>query len=145
MGVSPSRRTPPPCCISGTRFPWTIVVPFRLLTNGFVWAIWLANSGASRDTTTISRNSTSAAIAMRLCQSRRPASSHGLTIAAATGLLQPQLVEQDVPLRVELIAVDAAGQEIDQLGVVQGDPGRLVGDRVVDLRPHVVGRCRVGH
>ena len=83
MGVSPSFRAPPPCSISGTRLPWTIVVPFRLLANGFVCAMWLAYTGASRDTTTISRNSTSAAMAMRLCQSRRPASSHGLRPAIA--------------------------------------------------------------
>src|SRR6185437_12097642 len=50
-------------------------------------------------------------------------------------LLQPQAVNQDVPLRIPLVAVDVLGQEVDLLRVVHVDPGSLRGVRVVDLRP----------
>src|SRR6185437_7787496 len=52
-------------------------------------------------------------------------------------LLQPQAVNQDVPLRIPLVAVDVLGQEVDLLRVVHVDPGSLRGVRVVDLRQHV--------
>ena len=42
IGVSPSFRTPPPCSMSGTSLPFTIVVPFTLFSNGLVWAMWFA-------------------------------------------------------------------------------------------------------
>ena len=42
IGVTPSLSTPPPCSISGTFLPSTMVVPFTLFTNGSVWAMWSA-------------------------------------------------------------------------------------------------------
>src|SRR5712692_7646054 len=165
MGVSPSFRTPPPRCISGTRCPLTMVVPFRLLANGFTCAMSFAYSGAAKLTATISRKSTSAAMAMRFRHRRRPASAHGLcplisgdrssgdcaggsadsVRAIAIWLTQPLLIDQDVPLRVPLVSVDPRRQEVDLLGVVQVDPWCLVGHVVIDLRPDVVGGGRVGH
>ena len=38
---------------------------------------------------------------------------------------EPELVNEDVPLRVPLVAVHVLGQEVDLLGVVQVDPRRL--------------------
>ena len=78
IGVSPSFRMPPPRCISGTLCPLTIVVPFRLFANGFTFATSFAYSGAAKLTTMISRNRTSAAMAILFRQRRRPASAHGL-------------------------------------------------------------------
>src|SRR5260370_25325484 len=83
IGVSPRCRLPPPCCITGTTLPPTTVVPFRFGTSGFTCATSRAYHGASRLSTTISRNSPSAASAMRLRRSRRPASAHRLPPAIA--------------------------------------------------------------
>src|SRR6266705_946106 len=169
---------PPPRCSSGTRCPLTMVVPLRLLTKGFTLATSCAYSGAAKLTPMISRNSTTAAMAIRLRHSRRPASAHGLrplisgrrssgtcaggsadsVSAIAIGshlggrrwqsrrwlLLQPLLVDQDVPLGIPLIPLNALGQEVDLLRVVQVDPRRLVGHRVIDLGPDVVGGRGVG-
>ena len=38
----PRCRMPPPCCISATRLPFTMVWPFRLFWNGLTWAMWSA-------------------------------------------------------------------------------------------------------
>ena len=69
--------------------------PFRLGGNGFTCATYFAYSGAARDSTTISRNRPSAASAMRLRRSRRPASAHGfrpttaeVELGADLGLLE---------------------------------------------------------
>ncbi len=55
-----------------------MVVPLRLFANAFTFAMSCAYSGAAKLTAMMSRKSTSAAIAMRLRHSRRPASAHGL-------------------------------------------------------------------
>src|SRR5258708_25354722 len=146
-----------------------MVVALRLWTKGLTFAMSLAYSGAAKLTATISRNKTSAAIAILFRHSRRPASAHGLrplisarnssgtcaggpadsvSAIAISGrlsgrrqrrcLLQPLLVDQDVPLRIPLVPLDALGQEVDLLGVVQVDPRRLVGHGVIDLRPECV-------
>src|SRR5580692_6352652 len=160
--------------MTGTTRPPTMVVPLRFGTSGLpTCATSCAYSGAARHTTTIRRNRTRAAIAMRLDRSRRQASAHGLRLATAgrnavdvvcsataampcsprgpgrrpgpRGLLrEPQLVDQDVPLRVPLVPIHVLGQEVDLLRVVQVDPGRLLGVLVVHLRPQ--GGClrRVG-
>src|SRR5215472_13390557 len=165
MGVSPRCRVPPPCCITGTTLPPTTVWPFRLGGNGFTCATSCAYSGAARHITTISRNRPSAASAMWLRRSRLAASAHGLrpttpdccpapastcssSVAmsllqqvpaylgpTARGLREPEPVKEDVPLRVEHVTADVAGQEVDQLRVVQSDPGRRVGVRLVHLGP----------
>src|SRR5689334_25405087 len=150
--------------MTATTFPFTTVWPFRLGGNGFTCATYLAYSGAARDSTTISRNRASAASAMRLRRSRRPASAHGFrptTAEVDSGptsacssrvamLREPEPVDEDVPLRVPQVTVNVAGQEVDLLRVVHVDPGRRVGLGVVDLRPErgrpgrVGGRHRLG-
>src|SRR5580700_379359 len=136
-----------------------MVVPFRLGLSGLaMWATSCAYSGAARLSSTISTNSPSAAIAMRFLRSCRHASAHGLRPATAGRnsvvsscsaraaingspprraplLRQPELVDQDVPLRIPHVAVHVGRQEVDLLGVVQIDPRRLVGELVVDGRP----------
>src|SRR6185437_13664705 len=53
----------------------------------------------------------------------------------STGLLDPELVDQDVPLRVPLVVPDPLRQEVDLLRVVEVDPRSLIGHVVVNLRP----------
>src|SRR5881275_2101747 len=55
-------------------------------------------------------------------------------------LLDPELVDQDVPLRVPLVVPDPLRQEVDLLRVVEVDPRGLIGHLVVNLRPDLV-RC----
>src|SRR5712692_10782646 len=164
IGVSPRWSTPPPCWSSGTRFPFTIVVPVTLAPNGSTCAISWAYNGAAKLTATTSRNSTSPAIATRSRRSRRQARAHGLrpvisegrsgasssgaraaspNAIAISGLLEPLLVDQDVPLGIPLVPLHALGEDVDLLRVVHVHPGRLVGDLMVDLRPQVVGGGRV--
>src|SRR5215472_7651967 len=70
--------------MTGTTLPPMTVVPFRLGVIGLLsCATSWAYTGASRHATTISRNSPSAASAMRLRASRSPARAHGLRPAIA--------------------------------------------------------------
>src|SRR5436309_1349749 len=62
----------------------------------------------------------------------------------STGLLDPELVDQDVPLRVPLVVPDPLRQEVDLLGVVEVDPRSLIGHLVVNLRPDLVRGVGVG-
>src|SRR5215469_2955048 len=104
------------------------------------------------------RNNPRAASAMRLRRSRSQASAHGLrpatagrnpvTVACSTtaatkrspfrpGALrrQPQLVDQDVPLRISLVAVHGVREDGYLLPVIHVDPRSLLGVHLVDLRP----------
>src|ERR1700743_851770 len=146
-----------------TTLPPTTVVPFRLFTNGLTWAMSLAYTGASSDTSTMSRNRISEAIAARSLDSRRAATAQGLRAAASragaviragaacvvtelvTPLLEPELVDEDVPLRVPRVALDVARQEVDLLRVVEVHPRCLGGHLVVDLLPERIGCLRLTH
>ena len=75
--------------------------------------MWWAYSGAARLTATISRNSTSAAIAMRLRRSRRPASAHGLRPAIAGRRLRERLRLVELPLPCAALASELSGRYFD--------------------------------
>src|SRR5215831_4165881 len=114
------------------------------------------------------RNTPSAASATRLRRSLRHASAHGLrpatagrnpmtVVCSATAATkwspfraaaplrgQPHLVDQDVPLRVPLVAVHTLREDVDLLRVVEVHPGSLLGVHVVDLRPYRGGLAWVG-
>src|SRR4051812_6141490 len=117
---------------------------------------------------TISRKSASAASEIRFLSRRRPASAHGLrptmsppvssasrTMPSASGsktatrpaappaLLHGRQVEQEVPLRTELVALDPLADEVELLRVEHRHPARLVRDRLVDRGPLHVGARRV--
>src|SRR6201995_475886 len=110
------------------------------------------------DTTTIPRNSASAAIAIRFRTSLCPARAHGLrpppppsggasasgsigcssppTVDIGGGLLHPGLVDQDAThqhVGVEDVVADSRRHEVDVLGQEQRHPGRLVGGCLVGL------------
>src|SRR4029079_8965573 len=145
---------PPPCWITSTFLPSTTVVPFTLEENGSTCAMWFAQIGAPKLTTTIARNSASAASATRLRARRTPARSQGFFPAtsravspgasatpAGSGskansamrsprrpLLHRHLGQEQVPLRAELEALHAARHEVELLGVEHRDPRGLVGD-----------------
>src|SRR5213593_4612743 len=112
----------------------------------------------------MTRKSASPATAILLRRNRRTASVPGLpptispaeapaTSAVVTSgswamvtlsvSLHRRLVEQEVPLRVELVALDALGEEVDPLRVEHRHPRRLVRDLAVDLRPELVRRRRI--
>src|SRR6478752_8650607 len=104
------------------------------------------------DTTTIPKNSASAASAHGLRPATQPsggASASGSigcssppTVDIGGGLLHPGLVDQDAThqhVGVEDVVADARRHEVDVLGQEQRHPGRLVGGCLVDLRPHLIG------
>src|SRR5690349_20552577 len=115
----------------------------------------------------ISRNSASDASASRLRRSLRPARRQGLlpetswtlspgaSLTSGSGskansairlepsLLHRRLVNQEVPLRAELVALDARREHVDVLRVDHWNPGGSVDDRLVGLRPCLVRRVDV--
>src|SRR5207245_10114900 len=102
--------------------------------------------------------------AMRLRRSRRPASAQGLRPAIAgpvssssanpvcasgatvmlAALLHGGLVDQEVPLRVELVPLHALREQVDELRVEERYPDGIVDDLLVDLRPNLVRLGLVG-
>src|SRR2546423_9723934 len=77
MGSTPSPGLELLLVITGPVLPLTTVVPEMLDRNGSVCATWLAYSGAARQASRITRNTTAPAIALRLPTSRRSAVRHG--------------------------------------------------------------------
>src|SRR5690242_8162000 len=59
-------------------------------------------------------------------------------------LLDPELVDKDVPLGVPLVITDPLSQEVNLLRVVEVNPWGLVSDLMVNLSPQVVGSGQVG-
>src|SRR2546421_11361659 len=101
---------------------------------------------------------------MRFRSSRRPASAHGLRPAIAgpvssssarpvcasgatvmsAALLHGGLVDQEVPLWIELVPLHALREQVDELRVEEWDPNRLVDHVLVDLGPELVRLGLVG-
>src|SRR3954449_5022127 len=59
--------------------------------------------------------------------------------------LHPRLRDHPVEFRVELEIAEALRHEVDVLGVEHRCGRRLVGDRLVDLGPDLVGAVLIGH
>src|ERR1700760_4487078 len=159
MGVTPRPRPWVDCTITGTRLPFTTVVPSRFDWNGLVCAMCSAYSGAQRQSTTMTARSPAITSATRFRRIPRRASCHGLaagiarsppvgartssTIAPLTNppgvrLLHPGLIDQPVELLAEDEVPDALRHEVEMLRREHRRHRCLVGYLTVDLRPHCV-------
>src|SRR3954468_3810037 len=126
--------------MTGTRLPFTSVVPSRFDRNGFVCATSCAKSGAARLRPTTTTSMTNAAIAGRLRRRRRRASRQGpaavergaSAATAVTPLLHPRLIEEPVELLAEDEVADALREEVEVLRVEERHHRRRVRHLAVD-------------
>jgi hypothetical protein len=78
------------------------------------------------------------------CPQREPQDLPGRAASGEEWLADPELIEDDAPLRVVLIVADAARDDVDLPQRVERNDRRLVDDLAIEASPELVCEVRVG-